>query len=274
MFSVYQQVNKCLKFLMRYLVVLGTFVLLFCLERRRPLRRTVESPVQRTGRNLAVAGLAAVALRLAEQPVAQRLTALVERRRWGLLQVAGLPARVETVIAILLLDYTLYFWHVLIHRVPWLWRMHIVHHVDLDLDVSTAVRFHAAELLVSVLWRAGQILCIGVRRQTLSLWQTLTLLSVLFHHSNVRLPLVLERILVHFIITPRMHGIHHSIVKDETDSNWSSGLTIWDRLHGTLRLDVPQGAITIGVPAYRVPEEITLRHLLAMPFEPQRPAWC
>ena len=258
---------------MRSLVVLGTFVFLFCLERRRPLRRTVESLVQRTGRNVAMAGWAAVALRLAEQPVAQRLTALVERRRWGLLQMAGLPQRAEAVIAILLLDYTLYLWHVLTHRVPWLWRMHLVHHVDLDLDVSTAVRFHAAELLVSVLWRAGQILCIGVRSQPLSLWQTLTLLSVLFHHSNVRLPIAMERWLVRIIVTPRMHGIHHSIVKDETDSNWSSGLTVWDRFHGTLRLDVPQSAITVGVPAYRAPEEITLRHVLAMPFNPQRPAW-
>ncbi|HET7058772.1 MAG TPA: sterol desaturase family protein [Nitrospiraceae bacterium] len=256
-----QQINKFFKFHMRALLILGTFALLFCLERRRPLRRTVDSSVQRTGRNLAMAGLAAVALRVGEQPVARTLTTLVERRRWGLLRMAGLPQWIETAMAILLLDYTLYVWHVLIHRVPWLWRMHVVHHVDLDLDASTAVRFHVTELLVSILWRSGQILCIGVRQHTLSLWQTLTLLSVLFHHSNVRLPLTLERVLVHFIVTPRMHGIHHSIVKAETNSNWSSGLTIWDRLHRTLRLDVPQSAITIGVPAYRAQEEITLRHL-------------
>jgi sterol desaturase/sphingolipid hydroxylase (fatty acid hydroxylase superfamily) len=214
-----------------------------------------------------MAGLAAVALRLAEQPVAQTLTTLVERRRWGFLQMVGLPRPIEMVLAILLLDYTLYLWHVLTHRVAWLWRMHVVHHVDLDLDASTAVRFHAAELLVSVLWRAGQILFIGVRHQTLSLWQTLTLLSVLFHHSNVRLPILVERWLVRVIVTPRMHGIHHSIVEDETNSNWSSGLTIWDRLHGTLRLDVPQSAITIGVPAYRAPSDIRLSSLLMMPFE-------
>jgi sterol desaturase/sphingolipid hydroxylase (fatty acid hydroxylase superfamily) len=155
---------------------------------------------------------------------------------------------------------------VLTHRVPWLWRMHLVHHVDLDLDASTALRFHAAELVVSVLWRAGQILCIGVRHRTLSLWQTLTLISVLFHHSNVRLPMALERVLIRFIVTPRMHGIHHSIVENEMNSNWSSGLTIWDRLHGTLRLDVPQSAITIGVLAYRAPADVRLCSLLIMPF--------
>ncbi|MDQ6733900.1 MAG: sterol desaturase family protein [Nitrospirota bacterium] len=251
---------------LRSLVVLGTFALLFYLERRRPLRRIVESPIRRTGRNLAMAGLAAVALRLAEQPVTQKLTTLVESRRWGLLRMAGLPNWMDAVIAVLLLDYTLYLWHVLTHRVPWLWRMHVVHHVDLDLDASTALRFHVAELFVSILWRAGQILCIGVRQRTLSLWQALTLLSVLFHHSNVRLPVALERRLVHFIVTPRMHGIHHSIVDNETNSNWSSGLTIWDRLHGTLRLDVPQSAITIGVPAYRAPADVRLCSLLMMPF--------
>ncbi len=221
-----------------------------------------------------MAGLAAAALQMTERPVTQRLTALVERRRWGLLRAIVLPRQIEAVIALLLLDYTLYLWHVLTHRVPQLWRLHIVHHVDLDLDASTALRFHAAELLVSVLWRAGQILCFGITRSTLSLWQTLTLLSVLFHHSNVRLPIEFERNLVRFIVTPRMHGIHHSTVHAETDSNWSSGLTIWDRLHGTLRLDVPQDAITIGVPAYREPNELGLINLLAMPFVRQRPAWC
>jgi sterol desaturase/sphingolipid hydroxylase (fatty acid hydroxylase superfamily) len=251
------------------LVVLGTFGLLFWLERRRPLRRTVESSVQRTGRNLTMAGLAAVALRLTEQPMAQKLTTLVERRQWGLLRTVNLSKWMDTVVALLMLDYTLYLWHVLTHRVPWLWRMHVVHHVDLDLDASTALRFHAAELLVSVLWRAGQILCIGVRHRILSLWQTLTLMSILFHHSNVRLPMALERVLVRFIVTPRMHGIHHSIVENETNSNWSSCLTIWDRLHGTLRLDVPQNAITIGVPTYRATADVRLCSLLMMPFEPR-----
>jgi sterol desaturase/sphingolipid hydroxylase (fatty acid hydroxylase superfamily) len=257
----------------RFLLVLGAFALLFYLERRRPLRRAVEPALDRAERNLAMAGLAAAALQMTEQPITQRLTVLVERRRWGLLRAIMLPRGIEAVIALLLLDYTLYLWHVLTHRVPQLWRLHIVHHVDLDLDASTALRFHAAELLVSVLWRAAQILCLGITRSSLSLWQTFTLLSVLFHHSNVRLPIEFERNLVRFIVTPRMHGIHHSTVQEETASNWSSGLTIWDRFHGTLRLDVPQDAITIGVPAYRDPKELGFFHIVAMPFIPQRPAW-
>jgi sterol desaturase/sphingolipid hydroxylase (fatty acid hydroxylase superfamily) len=172
-----------------------------------------------------------------------------------------------------LLDYTLYLWHVLVHRAPWLWRFHVVHHIDLDLDATTALRFHFAELVLSVPWRAAQILLVGVSPLALSVWQTLLMLSVLFHHSNVRLAVGLERKINLLVVTPRMHGIHHSVVEEETNSNWSSGLTLWDRLHGTLRLDVPQDAIDIGVPAYREPREVGLGSMLALPFGEERPAW-
>jgi sterol desaturase/sphingolipid hydroxylase (fatty acid hydroxylase superfamily) len=121
----------------------------------------------------------------------------------------------------------LYLWHILTHRLPFLWKMHVVHHLDRDLTATTAVRFHAAELMISSLWRVAQIVLIGVTPCHLSQWQALTLVSVLFHHSNVRLPLWLERGLALVIVTPRIHGIHHSIVLGETDSNWSSGLTMW-----------------------------------------------
>lgn len=254
-------------------LVLGAAGLLVWLERRRPLRRAVESKSTREARNLVVAAVGAVALSVTEKPLAEALTSLVERRRLGLLKVLRLPRWVEVALAIVLLDYTLYLWHVLTHRVPFLWRFHLVHHVDLDLDASTALRFHFAELVVSVPWRAAQILFIGVSPLAFSVWQTCLLVSILFHHSNVRLPVELERRLNRLVITPRMHGIHHSDVKEETDSNWSSGLTVWDWLHGTLRLDVPQDEITIGVPAYRDPREIGLVEILKMPFAEERPAW-
>jgi len=254
-------------------LVLGAFGALVWLERRRPLREERESKLARTARNLAVAAAGAAVLRLTEAPLAERLTALVERRRCGLLKLARLPAWLEVAAAVVLLDYTLYLWHVLTHRAPWLWRFHVVHHIDLDLDATTALRFHFAELAVSVPWRAAQILFIGVSPLALSVWQTLLMLSILFHHSNVRLPVGVERGLNLFVVTPRMHGIHHSTVREETDSNWSSGLTLWDRLHGTLRLDVPQDAIDIGVPAYREPREVGLTSMLALPFGAERAAW-
>ncbi|MFL6255929.1 MAG: sterol desaturase family protein [Pyrinomonadaceae bacterium] len=254
-------------------LVLGAFGALVWLERRRPLRVERESKLARSARNLAVAATGAAALQLTEAPLAERLTALVERKKWGLLKLMRLPLWLEVAAVVVLLDYTLYLWHVLTHRAAWLWRFHVVHHIDLDLDATTALRFHFAELVLSVPWRAAQILAIGVSPLAYSVWQTLLKLSILFHHSNVRLPVELERRLNLLVVTPRMHGIHHSLLKEETNSNWSSGLTVWDRLHGTLRLDVPQGEIEIGVPAYRDPREVGLTSMLALPFGEERPTW-
>jgi sterol desaturase/sphingolipid hydroxylase (fatty acid hydroxylase superfamily) len=249
------------------------FCRLLWLELRRPLRRSVEPKARRNARNLAVAALSAAAIRLAEKPVTQPLTALVERRRWGLLGRFSLQVSLEVPGAVALLDYTLYRWHIIVHKVPWLWRFHHPHHVDLDMDASTALRFHFAEMVLSVPWRASQIVLIGVSPLALSVWQTATLVEILFHHSNVELPVGTERWLSRLIVTPRMHGIHHSIVPEEIGSNWSSGLTLWDWLHGTLRLNVPQAAITIGVPAYRIPAEVTVPNIVTMPFGEQRASW-
>lgn len=254
-------------------LVLGSFAALIVLERRRPLRRRVEQRNTRDLRNLALAATTGIVLRIAEKPVVEPLAGLVARRRWGLLQWRRLPPAVEIALALALMDYTLYLWHVLLHRVPLLWRCHLVHHVDLDLSASTAMRFHFSEMVLSVPWRAAQIVLIGVRPPVLKAWQTATLMEVLFQHSDLRLPFRLERALQFAVVTPRMHGIHHSSVREETDSNWSSGLTLWDWLHGTLRLDVPQRAIAIGTAGYRDPRELALPALIAMPFGQQRPAW-
>ena len=186
-------------------LILSVFGLLLWLERRRPLRRMVESKSARAGRNVAIAMLTTVAFQITERPVISRLSAAVDRREWGVLKITRLPRGLEIALAIVLLDYTLYVWHVLLHRVPWLWHMQ-VHHVDLDLDASTAVRFHAAEMVVSVGWRVGQVVAIGVSPLALSMWQTLLLLSVMFHHSNVRLPIRTEQWLNWFIVTP--HAWH------------------------------------------------------------------
>jgi len=253
-------------------LIASAFGALWWLEQRHPLRQTIEGKPGRNARNLAVAALGAAALQLAERPVIAPLTALVERRDLGLLRRLRLPPWMEVTFAVVLLDYTLYLWHVLTHGVPCLWRFHLVHHVDLDLDASTALRFHFGELICSVPWRTAQVLALGITPASFSAWQRLLFLSVLFHHSNLRLPIRIERWLNRLIVTPRMHGIHHSMVSGEMNSNWSSGLTLWDRLHGTLKLNVPQEEITIGVPAYRRTEELTLMNILKLPFGEERPA--
>ena len=247
-------------------LAIGWFLTLAWMEHRRPLRIATEPKLRRNARNLAVAGVGAAAMAIAESPVVRPLTGLVERRRWGLLGSVRLPVWLELPAALVMMDYTMYVWHVLTHRIPVLWRFHIVHHVDLDLDASTALRFHFGELVASVPWRVCQVVLIGITPLSFSVWQVAFLASILFHHSDVDLGTRWERRVNRFVVTPRMHGIHHSVVRLETNSNWSSGLTIWDRLHRTLNLSVPQSDVTIGVPAYREPGQVTLPRILAMPF--------
>ena len=175
----------------------GFIAVAFCalawLERRRPLRhRITESKLRREVRNLSVAAVGAGALLLMERPAILPLTQFVETHNWGLLKHLRLPRWVELAFAVILLDYTLYIWHYLTHRVPFLWRFHVAHHVDLDLDTSTALRFHFGELALSVPWRAAQVMIIGVSPMAYLIWQTLVFPSILFHHSNVELPISLE----------------------------------------------------------------------------------
>jgi len=254
-------------------LICGTFATLLWLEHRRPLRRQTERKLTRNMRNLAMVGLSATTIWLTERPVASALAQFVEREQWGLMQYLRLPAWLKVSLSVLLLDYTLYLWHVLTHKAPVLWRFHRVHHADLDLDASTALRFHCLEMLLSVPWRAVQVLAIGVAPLTLSIWQTVTLLAILFHHSNVELPLSIERWLCRVIVTPRMHGIHHSMIREEANANWSTIFAFPDYLHRTRKLNVPQPAVTIGVPAYRAPQEVTFAKIMAMPFGKQRPTW-
>jgi len=255
-----------MKLIFKFTVALAAFGALFALEKLRPLRAETESKTRRNLRNFAVASLAGIILQLLEVPIAKKLALVVERRRWGLLKQVRLPAWLDTVAGFLLLDYTLYVWHVLTHKVPLLWRFHAPHHIDLDLDASTALRFHFGEMAISVLWRSAQILAIGVSHRTLRIWQSTLLLSILFHHSNITLPEQFERRLSCLIVTPRMHGIHHSTKYDEASSNWSSGIALWDRIHHTFRLNVPQAQISIGIPALRYAEDVRLGRVLTIPF--------
>jgi sterol desaturase/sphingolipid hydroxylase (fatty acid hydroxylase superfamily) len=252
-------------------VAVGAFAIFFVLERRRPLRRRREGDAPHIVRNLAAGGMAAAALQLCEQPVTSFLTREVEARRLGLLQYLPMPRLLKTIVGIALMDYTLYVWHYLMHKVPFLWRLHVPHHIDIDLDTTTALRFHFTELAISVGWRAVQILALGIDRSMLAAWQIFLLPSIFFHHSNIELSPGAERRVNLLVVTPRMHGIHHSNIPEETDSNWSSGLTIWDKLHGTYRDDVWQDAIVIGVPAFPAP--VSVAKYAAMPFVEQQPTW-
>jgi sterol desaturase/sphingolipid hydroxylase (fatty acid hydroxylase superfamily) len=249
------------------LAVAGIGALLW-LERKRPLRTSVEPPLRRISRNAAVGAVTAAAVAIVERPIVTRLSVLAATRAWGLVPRLPLPHALRALAAIALMDYTLYVWHVLLHRVPALWRLHEPHHADRELDLSTALRFHFAEFLASIPWRCAQIALIGVGPRTLQLWQKLTFAEVLFHHSNVRLPRAIEAKLSRYVVTPRMHGLHHSVVLEERDSNFSSALTLWDTLHGTARIDMQHDEVTIGLPQFREDEDVTVGKTLALPFKP------
>jgi sterol desaturase/sphingolipid hydroxylase (fatty acid hydroxylase superfamily) len=247
-----------------FVVIAGGTVLL--LERQRRARAAVEPPPVHIGRNIVVAGLAAATVHVLERPVIMPLARHVAARRSGVTWLLPVPPWVRDLAAIVLLDYTLYIWHILVHRVPWLWRFHLVHHVDLDLDASTGLRFHAGEITASIPWRAAQVIAIGVTPRALTLWQTLTIASVLFHHSNSRLNADTERVVSWIVATPKMHAIHHSIDPAQLHSNFSSGLAIWDRLHRTARFDADPGAITVGVLGHLDPRDAALARILELPF--------
>jgi sterol desaturase/sphingolipid hydroxylase (fatty acid hydroxylase superfamily) len=244
-----------------------TFALVLVLEAVRPLRRRVESALRHVGRNVAVGLISFAVLSLLQTPFLIPVTVWAQQKGLGLLNLVALPAGLELVIGVLVLDYTLWHWHRINHVWPLLWRFHAVHHADLDLDASTAFRFHFGELALSAVYRVGQILVLGPSPLAVGVWQLLLFVSILFHHSNLRIPFRLERALVHLVVTPRMHGIHHSLYLNETNANWSSLLSAWDRLHRTLVLGVPQQDVPIGVPACRDPRQVTLGRILLRPFE-------
>jgi len=249
------------------------FVLLFLLERLFPLRQRNRSQVERLISNVGATTLAFAVNATVVQFAAQITQQWTSDHEIGLMHLISFPGRMQFIVAFLLMDLTFYYWHRANHRFRFLWRFHNAHHIDPDLDVSTAFRFHFGEMLFSAGFRALQVALIGVSATTYLVYETAYQANTLFHHSNVKLPLWLERHLNWVLVTPRMHGIHHSQIQEETDSNWSIVFPWWDRLHQTLRLNIPQSEIKIGVPGYTNPEDNKLRNILLMPFRQQRDYW-
>jgi sterol desaturase/sphingolipid hydroxylase (fatty acid hydroxylase superfamily) len=247
------------------------FLALLWLQWRFPLRRQHFSALRRMLRNcvLSIPGFAIVRLLMLPLPLA--LATWVQDRHVGLLNWLELPRWIVAIATFLLMDYAYWWWHWVNHMVPLFWRFHNVHHTDLDMDVSTAARFHFGEMLFSAGFLSIAVVAFGIGPIMLLIFFVTFEAATLFQHSNWRIPIKLERVLNRAIVTPRMHGIHHSIVQRETNSNWGTIFCWWDKLHRTLRRDIPQDEITIGVAAYRDEKELTLGNLLILPFRKQRP---
>lgn len=251
----------------------GLFLLLFVWERRVPLRTARTALARRLFVNVGISALALGTAALIVEPVGATTLQLVSDREFGLLHWVELPAAAQFVIGFVLMDIAFYYWHVANHRIPLLWRFHNVHHIDPDLDVSTAFRFHLGEVALSAGFRVVQIALIGVSPLTFAIYELVYQANTLFHHSNVHLPLRVERLLNKILVTPRMHGIHHSEVWRENNSNYSVVFPWWDRLHRTLRLNIPQSRIVIGIPGYTASGDNKLGSALLMPFMRQRNYW-
>jgi sterol desaturase/sphingolipid hydroxylase (fatty acid hydroxylase superfamily) len=247
--------------------------LLFAVERFSVLRRRTRPLLGRLLINAVISLLAFVAAALLVRPAASAAVQWTAEAPFGLIHVMAMPVAAQFLVAVLAMDLTFYWWHVANHRIPVLWRFHNVHHIDPDLDVSTAFRFHAGEVAFSAGFRVVQVAAIGLPAWMFLTYELVFQINTMFHHSNIRLPIRIERMLNLVLVTPRMHGIHHSQVGEETNSNYSVVFSWWDRLHRTLGLNIPQADIVVGVPAYVHAEDNRLWNALLLPFRRQRDYW-
>jgi sterol desaturase/sphingolipid hydroxylase (fatty acid hydroxylase superfamily) len=233
---------------------------------RRPW--TVKRPL-RWFSNLGLAGLNALLVRLILPVTAVGTALLAEERQWGLLNQYELPPWLACAIAVILLDFAVYLQHVLFHAVPVLWRLHRVHHADLDFDVTTGVRFHTIEILLSMGIKVAVVAGLGPPAWGVVVFEVLLNATSMFNHGNVRLPRPLDRLLRGFVVTPEMHRVHHSVIPAETNSNYGFNLPWWDYLLGTYRSQPTAGheGMTIGVASLRDERETErLPGMLALPF--------
>ncbi len=256
----------------RYLgpgVIAASFLILFLLELLLPLRQRKRPLAGRLITNLGFAVLTFILGAYIVKPAAFGIMPLVSQYSFGLLHLVKLPLTWQFVFGFLLMDVSFYYWHRANHVFGFFWRFHKIHHIDPDLDVSTAFRFHFGEILYSTGFRVVQAGLIGVSPMIYTIYELFFQMATIFHHSNLHLPIRIERRLNKILVTPRMHGIHHSVIRAETDSNYSTIFRWWDDLHKTLRLNVPQKEIDIGVAGYQKPKDNDLANLLMLPFRKQ-----
>lgn len=196
------------------------------------------------------------------------LAVLASDRGWGLMQVVRLPWIAAIVLTVVVLDLIIYLQHVMLHAVPILWRFHRMHHTDLDFDVTTGVRFHPVEILISLIIKLGAVAALGPPAAGVLAFEVTLNATSMFNHANVRIPARVDRVLRLAVVTPDMHRVHHSMLVSETNSNFGFNLPWWDRLFGTYRAQPRAGhaAMTIGLRQFRDGVELRLDRMLLQPF--------
>ncbi|WP_228152774.1 sterol desaturase family protein [Marinobacter guineae] len=240
---------------------------------RRPqvIKRLVRWPG-----NLAIVILDTLAVRLFFPLAAVGAAIYAFEHGWGLLNLVSMPAWGAVILAIIALDLAIYFQHRIFHAVPWLWRLHRMHHADLEFDVTTGLRFHPLEIVLSMAIKMAVVVLIGAPALAVVAFEVLLNATSLFNHGNVRLPQKVDRWLRLFLVTPDMHRVHHSAIQRETDSNFGFSVPWWDRLFGTYRAQPEKGhlGMTIGIEDFRTEHDLRLAQMLVQPFRhtARRPA--
>ena len=251
---------------------LSAFFLVFAAmavwELAAPKRRLSVGRGPRWPGNLGVVVLDSLIVRILFPTAAVGVALLCEARGWGLFNLVALPWGLATLLSVILLDLVIYAQHVLFHAVPVLWRLHRMHHADLDIDVTTGVRFHPVEILLSLLIKFAAVMLIGAPAVAVLIFEVLLNATSMFNHSNVAMPPAVDRIVRLLVVTPDMHRVHHSIMRRETNSNFAFNFPWWDRLFGTYRREPEQGhqGMTIGIEIFRDPSELRLDRMLLQPL--------
>ena len=255
--------------LIRGIVFAFIFVAMMCWEWVAPRRALNLSRVQRWGSNIGLFLLNSLLLRLLFPAAAIGMALAVNARDWGLLNQFVMPGWSEVIIALFILDFSIWLQHWLMHRVPWLWRLHRVHHADLDFDLTTGFRFHTFEIILSMLFKGLIIVLLGPAVIAVLIFEVVLNAMAVFNHSNISLPAPVEPWLRRLVVTPDMHRVHHSIKFSETNSNYGFNLSIWDRVFKTY-IDQPESGhdkMTIGLPQFRDPTQVDrLPGMLLLPF--------
>ncbi len=249
-------------------IFLGVLVVVAAWEALSPRRARSVSRWRRWPSNLGLVALNTVVLRLLFPVAAVGMAWYAREHSWGLFNAVQVPAALAVVATVVALDLIIYLQHVMFHAVPALWRLHRMHHADLDFDVTTGARFHPIEIALSMVIKLAAVVVLGAPPVAVVVFEVVLNATAMFNHGNLRLPLAVDRVLRLFVVTPDMHRVHHSVVPAETNSNFGFNLPWWDRLLGTYRAQPAAGheAMTIGIEQFREAGDLRLDRMLVQPF--------
>ncbi|MDH3702342.1 MAG: sterol desaturase family protein [Alphaproteobacteria bacterium] len=254
--------------LIRFSLFLALFVALAAWEVAAPRRRQEIPRLLRWTNNLAIVVLNTILVRLAFPFIAVGLALLAGERGWGLLNQVETPGWLAFLVSLLVFDLAIYLQHVMFHAVPALWRLHRMHHADIEFDVTTGLRFHPVEILLSMVVKFAVVMALGPPALAVLIFELLLTSTAMFNHSNVRMPAGLDRVLRRIVVTPDMHRVHHSIDSNEMNSNFGFNLPWWDRLLGTYCAQPGEGheGMTIGIMRFRTQRDLWIDRMLIQPW--------